>query len=144
MTIALSDEQRRAIAVAEDVADVTVRDCVFDESADRVVFVVKAGEIGKAIGRDGETVERIEQRLGQDVTLVEDADTPEAFLANAFAPAAVEAVTIEAGEDGRLARVDIDDRDVGIAIGTDGRNIELVRALADRHFGIDDIELTET
>ncbi|WP_181685496.1 NusA-like transcription termination signal-binding factor [Halorhabdus salina] len=143
MTISLSDEQRRAIAVAEDVADVTVRDCLFDDDADRVVFVVKAGEIGRAIGRDGETVDRIEQRLGQDVTLVEDAETAEAFLANAFAPAAVEGVTIEEGEDGRLARVDVDERDLGIAIGTDGRKIELVRELADRHFDIDDIELAE-
>ncbi|QGN06135.1 NusA-like transcription termination signal-binding factor [Halorhabdus sp. CBA1104] len=143
MTISLSDEQRRAIAIAEDVADVTVRDCVFDDEHDHVGFVIKTGEIGKAIGRDGETVDRLEQRLGQDVTLVEDADRPAAFLANAFAPAAIEAVTIEDDEDGRLASVDVDDRDIGIAIGADGRKIELVRELAARHFDFDEIELTE-
>jgi N utilization substance protein A len=32
--------------------------------------------------------------------------------------------------------------DRGTAIGADGRNIDLARTLADRHFDIDDVELT--
>jgi len=144
MTISLTDEARRAIALAEDVADVTVRDCVFDDDHDRVVFVVAAGEIGKAIGRDGRTVDRIEERIGRDVTLVEDAPTPEDFVANTLAPAAVHAVTIEDGADGPVAHAEVDERDIGTAIGTDGRRIELARELAARHFDLDDIELAET
>ncbi|WP_136687264.1 NusA-like transcription termination signal-binding factor [Halorhabdus amylolytica] len=144
MTISLSDAERQAIALVESVADVTVRDCLFDDDHDRVAFVVAAGEIGKAIGKDGQTVERIEERIGRDVTLLEDAPTPEDFVANALAPAAVHDVTIEDGPDGPVAVADVDERDIGAAIGADGRRIELARELAARHFDIDDIELVET
>ncbi|WP_135667272.1 NusA-like transcription termination signal-binding factor [Halorhabdus rudnickae] len=143
MTISLSDEARRAIALAEDVADVTVTDCVLDDEHDRVAFVVAAGDIGKAIGTDGQTVERIEDRFGRDVTLVEDAPTPEGFVANALAPAAVHEVTIEDREDGLIAVADVDERDIGAAIGTDGRRIELARELAARHFELADVEVVE-
>lgn len=141
MTISLSNDERRAIVVAEEIANVTIRDCLIDEDHDRIVFVVKAGEIGKAIGRDGETVARIEDRLGSDVTLVEDAPTPEGFVANALAPAAVYDVTIEERDGERVAFADVDQADTGAAIGSDGRTIELARRLAARHFEIDDVQL---
>ncbi|WEL16998.1 Transcription elongation factor [Halorhabdus sp. SVX81] len=141
MTISLSDDERRAIVVAEEIADVTIRDCLIDDEHGRIAFVVKAGEVGKAIGRDGETVARIEDRLGRDVTLVEDAPTPEGFVANALAPAAVYDVTIEERDEKRVAFADVDEADTGAAIGTEGRTIELARRLAGRHFEIDDIQL---
>jgi len=140
MTVSLSDEARRAIALAEDVAGVTVTDCLIEDD-DHVVFVVKAGEIDRAIGTDGRTVRRIEERLGRDVTLVEDAPTPETFLANALAPAAVEAVTIEDTDEGTVAEVAVDDRDRGLAIGSDGRNIDRARRLLSRHFDVEDVRL---
>lgn len=141
MRISLSDEARRAIALAEDIAEVTVRDCLIDDERDRLVFIVKAGEIGKAIGKDGETVHRIEERLGRDVTLVEDAATPETFVANVLAPAAVHGVTIDATDEGTVAFVEVDDRDTGVAIGKNGQTIELARQLAARHFDIEDVRL---
>ena len=141
MTISLSDDERRAIVLAEEIAEVTIHDCLIDDDHDRIAFVVKAGEVGKAIGRDGETVARIEDRLGRDVTLVEDAPTPEGFVANALAPAAVYDVTIEERDEKRVAFADVDEADTGAAIGTEGRTIELARRLAGRHFEIDDIQL---
>lgn len=141
MTITFSDEARQAIALAEEIAQVTVRDCLIDDEHDRIVFVVKAGEIAKAIGNGGETVERIEEKLGSDVTVVEDAPTPEAFAANALEPAAVSGVTIEETDQGTVAFADVDDRDTGAAIGKDGRNIELARDLMARHFDVDDVQL---
>ena len=40
-----------------------------------------------------------------------------------------------------VAYAEVDDDDRGVAIGTDGRNIELARRLARRHFDVDEIEL---
>ena len=144
MTISLSDDARRAIAVAEDIAEVTVKDCLIDDERDRIAFVIATGQMAKAIGEGGQTVERIEERLGKAVTLVEDAPTPEGFVANALAPAAVHGVRIADEDDGTVAHADVDERDIGAAIGADGRRIELARELVARHFDIDDIELNET
>ncbi|WP_247006287.1 NusA-like transcription termination signal-binding factor [Halorientalis litorea] len=141
MTVTLSDRERRYIALFEDEVGVTIRDCVVDETYDRVIFVVKAGEMGEAIGPGGKHVDHIESQVGQRVELVEDADTAEAFVANALAPAAVYNVTISENDD-TVAYAEVDHDDTGVAIGTDGRNIEAARTLAARHFDVDDIQLT--
>jgi len=141
MKVTLSDEARQLAGLFESETDATVRDCLVDGEHDRVIFLIKAGEMGKAIGTDGEHVGRVEERIGKPIKLVEDAPTPENFVANALAPAAVYNVTISENGD-RLAYVEVAQEDRGAAIGSDGRNIEAARRLAARHHDIDDIELT--
>ncbi|WP_254537108.1 NusA-like transcription termination signal-binding factor [Halomarina litorea] len=139
MRVTLTDEARQFIALFEDETDVAARDCVVEN--DRIVFLVPPGEMGKAIGSAGERVKRVESRVGRSVELVEDADTPEAFVANALAPAAVYNVTISENED-TVAYVEVASEDRGVAIGKEGRTIDRARTLAARHFDIDDVELT--
>jgi N utilization substance protein A len=111
------------------------------DARDRVLFLVKPGEMGQAIGSGGDNVRRVEDRLDKEVTLVEDADTAEAFVANALAPAAVYNVTISEDEE-TIAYAEVDSEDTGIAIGENGRNIAAAETLAKRHYDVDDIQLT--
>ena len=141
MTITLSDEARQLAALFEEQTEATVRDCVVDDDNDRVILLIKTGEMGKAIGSGGEHVRSVETEIGRSIKLVEDADRPEDFIANALAPAAVYNVTISENDD-RLAYVEVPEEDRGAAIGADGRNIDAARTLAGRHYDIDDIELT--
>jgi N utilization substance protein A len=141
MTIVLSDEARQLAGLFETETEATVKDCLLDEEFDRVIFLIKTGEMGKAIGAGGEHVSRVEQQIGKSIKLVEDAPTAEDFVANTLAPAAVYNVTISENDD-RLAYVEVAEEDRGAAIGSDGRNIDAARRLADRHYDIDDIELT--
>ncbi|WP_336336475.1 NusA-like transcription termination signal-binding factor [Haloarcula brevis] len=141
MRVELSDEARRLVALFEDEAAVTVRDCVVDEDHDQVVYLVKRGEMADAIGPGGQTVERVEEQLGREVKLVEAAETAEDFVANALAPAAVYNVTVSENDD-TVAYVEVAQEDRGAAIGREGRNIDAARQLAKRHFDIDGIELT--
>ena len=141
MVVELSDDARRLVALFEDEADVVVRDCLPVDDADLVVFVIKAGQMSDAIGPGGRTVKRIERKLGRTVKLVEGADRADAFVANAFAPAAVYNVTISENDD-TIAYVEVAEEDRGVAIGTGGTNIDVVRRLAKRHFDLDGVELT--
>ncbi len=141
MTVRLSDEARRLAALFEEETDAAVRDCVVDDDHDRVIVLVAAGQMGQAIGSDGSHVRRVERRVGREIKLVENAATPEDFVANALAPAAVYNVTISENND-RLAYVEVAPEDRGAAIGSDGHNIEAARTLARRHFDIDGVELT--
>jgi Transcription elongation factor len=50
-------------------------------------------------------------------------------------------VTISEQND-TVAYVEVDEADRGVAIGNDGQNIDTARQLANRHFDIDNIELT--
>ena len=155
MRVTLSDDARRRIAVFGDVTGATARDCLAlgpgnetdgggsDDGEDgrfRLVFLVKTGEMARAIGPDGRTVRKVEGKLDADVALVEDAATAEAFVASALAPAAVYNVTVSEN-DTTVAYAEVDPADTGVAIGRDGRTIEAARRLAKRHFDIDDVQL---
>jgi N utilization substance protein A len=138
MRVTLSDEARRYITLFEDETEVQPRDCLISD--ERLVFLIPAGEMGQAIGPGGRRVKRVESATNRTVGLVEDADRAEDLVANALAPAAVYNVTISENED-TVAYAEVAQEDRGVAIGTDGRNIEAARALARRHFGVDDVEL---
>lgn len=139
MARTLSDDARQYIAVFEKETGATAIDCVID--GDGLVFVVSVGEMARAIGPGGQTIRHLEERLGSEIDLVEDADTPESFVANALSPAAVYHVTISENET-LVAYAEVAEGDRGVAIGTGGRNIETARLLAKRHFDIDDVQLT--
>ncbi|SEA24243.1 N utilization substance protein A [Haloplanus vescus] len=141
MKITLSDRDRRYITRFEEETGSTARDCLVYEDDDRVVFLVAAGEMAQAVGPNGRRVQAVEEALGRTVELVEDADTPAAFVANALAPAAVQHVTVSEQGD-RVAYAEVPEADRGVAIGRDGRNIETARELARRHYDIDDVQLT--
>jgi N utilization substance protein A len=153
-TRTLSDAARQFIAVFEEATDATARDCVVfegDSDADgsdaagsgdeSVVILVTAGEMAEAIGPGGQHVRRVEERIGRDVKLVEDADTAEAFVANALSPAAVYNVTISE-DDETIAYAEVAEEDTGAAIGKGGENIDTARTLVKRHYDIDDVQLT--
>jgi N utilization substance protein A len=139
MKLTLTDDARRYLGFFEEETGATAKDClVYD---DRLVLLVAAGDMSAAIGPGGRTVQRFEERVGRQVDLVEDADTPAAFVESVLAPAAVTHVTISEQGD-RVAYVEVEEADRGVAIGKEGRNIETARELARRHHDIDDIQLT--
>ncbi|QSG04048.1 NusA-like transcription termination signal-binding factor [Natranaeroarchaeum sulfidigenes] len=139
MTVTLSDAARQYLVAFEDATGAEARDCVVED--ERVLVLVATGDMAQAIGPGGETVQKAEDRIGKDVKLVEDAPTAEEFVANALAPAAVYNVTISENE-GLVAYAEVADEDTGVAIGEGGANIEAARLLAERHFDIEDIQLT--
>ncbi|MFU8867339.1 NusA-like transcription termination signal-binding factor [Natronococcus sp.] len=142
MAVTLDDDARQYLARFEDVTDVAGQDCLVDErdGEERLIVVVESGRMGDAIGPDGRTVRRFETQVDRSVRLVEDADNPETFVANTLGPAAVYNVTISENDD-TVAYVEVAEEDRGVAIGSDGRTIDVARRLADRHFDIDDVQL---
>jgi len=70
---------------------------------------------------------------------VEHSDDVKEFLENVFQPASIKNVTLVTKNNKRLAYVEVANKDKGIAIGRDGRNILKAKMLSSRHHGVDDI-----
>lgn len=137
--IKLTTEGIRYIALFESLTGGVARDCVIDDENDRIIFVIKKGDMGAAIGRKGSNINRVKKSVGKQIEIVEYSDDLGEFLENLFQPATIKNVAIVTKNDKRLAYVEVANKDKGLAIGRDGRNILKAKMLAQRHHGVDDI-----
>lgn len=128
------------ISLFESFTGAIVKDCIIDDENDRIIFVVRAGDMGLAIGKGGVNVKRLKDILNKNIEIVEYADDPEILIKHSFAPARVKAVKITKSADGKkMAYVTIETEDKGIAIGKDGKNVVKARIIAKRYFDIEKV-----
>jgi len=129
-------KERRYIEELRILTRATAFDCVIDDRFDRVIYVIRQGDMGLAIGKKGENIKRLQNVLGKRIEMVEYAEVPDAFIANIFKPA--EVVGIErTAEDGPVNVLVNKKSDLGIAIGKAGCNIEKARILCRRFHGLE-------
>lgn len=135
-------DDMQMIARYEQITGAAAMDVVIDDESDRIIIVVRRGQLGKAIGRGGSNVKAAADAFGRTIDIVENADTVEEFLKNALSPARVEKIKITETKDGAIiASVTVKSDDRGIAIGRDGRNVSRARILAKRHFDLDNVTI---
>ncbi len=128
------------IARFEQITGASAIDIIRDDEGERIIVVVRAKQLGKAIGRGGVNVKAASDAFGRAVDVVEMAETVEEFVKSALAPARVEAVKIIEHRDGnKVASVTVKNEDRGIAIGREGRNVARARILVKRHFDLDNV-----
>jgi len=128
------------IAKFEQITGAAAIDVIRDDEGERIIIVVRPKQLGKAIGRGGVNVKAASDAFGRAVDVVEIADTPEAFVKSALAPARVEDVKIIEHRDGtKVVSVTVNSEDRGIAIGRDGRNVARARILVRRHFDLNNV-----
>jgi N utilization substance protein A len=137
--VKLTTEGIRYIALFESLTRAVARDCYIDDENDRVIFVVKNGDMGLAIGKNGNNINRVKRSIGKHIEIVEFSDDVDEFIANALQPVSVKKVQVVTKESKKLAYVEVPSKDRGIAIGKNGRNINKAKVLAQRHYGLEDV-----
>jgi len=126
-------KERRYIEELRILTKSTAIDCVIDERFDRIIYVIRPGDMGLAIGKKGENIRRMEKVLGKKIEMVEYSESPDGFIANIFRPALI--ASVKRDESGRMSVVLQKRSDLGIAIGKGGANAEKARLLFRRFFG---------
>ncbi len=139
--IRLTAEEMRYIALLQDLTGAIARDCVIDEENNRIIFVVRPGDAGKAIGRRGANINRLRQILGKEIEVVEYADDIETLVKNILSPARILSVRVAQRNGRKIVYVTVDPNDKGRAIGKGGRKVSVARLLLKRYFDVDDIKI---
>lgn len=141
--IKFTSHEMRYIALFESITGATVKDCIIDDDLNRIIFVVKGGDVGAAIGRKGKNIRLLEKMTGKKHEIIEHSEDPVEFIKNALKPARVKEIRITERPDGKtIAVVSVNPRDKGVAIGKNGRNAERTRFLVKRYFQIQNVSIT--
>src|SRR6266496_3654080 len=116
------DEQTiKYVALFQDLTRTTVVDCV--DAGDKLIFVVKEGDIGKAIGKKGENIAKLKRLINKEIHVVEYS------------------VQLEQRGDITHATVTVEATKKGRAIGKEGRNLRVSRDLIARHHPIQSVSV---
>jgi len=136
-SVKITSDEIKYIALFENITGAITKDVIIDD--DRLIFVVKEGDIGRAIGKRGINIKRAKDMLHRNIDIVEFADSEVEFIKNTLAPARIKSVSISEKKDRKVAIVNVEPKDRGIAIGKNGKNVARARLLAKRYLNIDDV-----
>jgi N utilization substance protein A len=137
--ITLSNETVQFINMASKYSGASIRDCVVED--DRVVFVVDKGQLGVAIGSKAKNLEKLRSLFKKSVKFVEFDEDKARFVKNLCKPYEVTKVTVEGTDDASVIRIQVNPQDKSKLIGKGGRNINMIRKMAQRHHPIKDVQI---
>jgi transcription termination/antitermination protein NusA len=137
--IQLSTDIMKYIRMATQMINVDILDCV--QVDDLLVFVVRKGQLGAAIGKKAKNLERLRNVFKKTIKFVENDSDRSRFIQNLCKPYKIESVTLSGEDTAPVAQVSVNASEKSRLIGKGGRNIELIRKLAKRHHNIRDVQV---
>lgn len=138
VSIKFDTETIRSINMFEKVTGVEVMDAItLDDCA---YFVVEEGKVGLAIGKGGQTIKKVQNKLNKDVRVYEYSDSLPEFVKN-IVPAKVNHVKFDRSGDNNLVKIGIDRGDWSRVVGKDGKNVKIITRFLKREFGVDDVKI---
>lgn len=114
----------------EKITKAKVKDCFIDDEG-TIFFVVAPGELGKAVGKAGSNVKKMQHDLQRKIRIIEFNDNVVEFVKNIIYPLRVQSVkeeqdTIVIEETNKKAK--------SLLIGRQGKNLKLVNRAVKRFF----------
>jgi len=128
------------ISLFQEMTKATIKDCIVDQETGRIIFLVKEGEAGLAIGKGGINVKKLSKIIGKEIEVVEYADKLEELVKSIMAPARVRSVrVVENSNKKKSVYITVDPADKGLAIGRGGRNVARAKLILKRYYDIDSV-----
>ena len=124
------------ISIFESLTGAKVKDCILNDS---ILFIIQEDEMGKAIGKQGSNIKRVENTLKKKIKLVEFNNNVSQFIQNLIYP--VKAKEIKE-EEGIVTVYGEDTKSKGILIGRDRHNINFINEVVKRYFEVGEVKVS--
>lgn len=112
-----------------------VKDCIANE---KLIFIIEENEMGKAIGRNGIHIKRIEMMLKKKIKLVEFNNDVLQFVKNFIYPVEVAGIN---QEEGTITIHGKDTSTKAMLIGRERQNLNHLQDIVKRHFDVKEIKV---
>ena len=124
------------ISLFEQVTNASVKDC-FSQN-ERLIFVVKQGDIRKAVGKNGSNIKKLEGMLKKKLKIVEHSEDLVKFVTNVVHPCKVKEISVE---DDVVFIVPVDSVTRGYLIGRGAVNLRGFEEIVKRFFDVKEIKV---
>lgn len=125
----------KLMALFESMTGAKVKDCIANE---KLIFVMEENEMGKAIGRNGVNIKRMENMLKKKIKLVEFSSDVLQFVKNMIYPIEVSGIM---QEDDIIKIHGRDTSTKAMIIGRERQNIIHLSNIVKRYFNIREIKV---
>jgi len=107
--VKITENEMKYIQLLQNMTGATVVDCIVDEENNSIIFTVKKGEVGLAVGKGGEKIKRFRNMTNKQVEIYEYLPDPESFIRNALKPAKIKDIRlVDRMEGKKIAMVSVD------------------------------------
>ena len=97
----ISNEEILLINALQDFSGVTARDCIINEK--NILFVVNEKDVGNAIGKKGEKIKKLMNKLRKNIEIYGFTEKPENFIKNSLKEIKIDEIT--ENKEGKQVRV---------------------------------------
>ena len=147
-TIKLDRKSMELISLFNNISGAIIKDCLIFESPENnseiIIFLVKKEDVGKAIGKAGEHVKDLMNKLQKKIDVIpwsEDLGQFIQFILNTTKNS-IQVQNIEVKESRNQKKtviISVRPQDRGKAIGKEGSMIRKIKGLVLRHFEVDNV-----
>jgi len=125
----------KIMSLFESMTGAKLKDAILN---DGLIFVVQENDMGKAIGKNGVNVKRLERMLKKRIRIIEFSDKLIEFVRNVVAPVRLRNISFE---DGIVSLECNDTKSKGIIIGRDRKNINFLTSVLNRYFEVSEVKV---
>ncbi|MCE4601422.1 MAG: NusA-like transcription termination signal-binding factor [Desulfurococcales archaeon] len=135
----ITPEELRYLSILEELTGALGIRCIIDDENNRLIFLVKETDVGKAIGKGGKNVKLMRVLLKKNIEIVPYGDDLESMVRNLFPSVKILGIDVSERNGEKQVTVRVAEEDKGKAIGKEGRNIKRARLVLQKLYGISSV-----
>lgn len=134
--IVFNSDVMRIMSIFNQITRVNLKDCI--ENINKIIFIVPENTVGKAIGKKGANVQKLEKSLGKKVKIIEYSSEPTKFIRNTIHPNKATDIVCE---NDTYIITPVDSQTRGMLIGRNAVNLREYEKIIMRYFDFKELKV---
>jgi transcription termination/antitermination protein NusA len=136
--VKLDQETLGLSSLMERITGARVKDCFRDDADETIYFIVEIGQLGKAVGKGGVNIKRVQREFNKKIKVIEFRSNVASFIKNIIYPLKVEEIL---QEDNIIFIKESSKKTKSLLIGREGKNLKLINRAVKRFFDVNEVKV---